>query len=231
MANKKLVYRLGKDYYTPENLYWGALGEKPVAKVIRMLYPAERGFKVTSNSFKSIKDYCSGEGMDVKVRNLFEIEVKNLKQQDKPYGTDFVKRHILSRARNCNLLKILIITYINLLTKAGITLLHKHGWIILEVGERLTEDFLKSKKKLYSLRAKIRSVCRKFSSVSNSSISNRYSSAYSYLTRYNSNRAKTNINNKYDTPILNSKELGQKTVEVTSDMRKAFRLHCKDFIF
>jgi hypothetical protein len=86
---------------------------------------------------------------------IAHIEVKNLKEQDKPYGTDFVRRHILSRAEGIDGLKLLVITFLNL-TKLGIQLLQENNWVIIEVGERLTYEFYRELNKLYKLSSKIK---------------------------------------------------------------------------
>ena len=68
----------------------------------------------------------------------------------------------MRRAESIDGLKLLVITFLNLLTKQGIELLEENGWKIVEVGERLTTEFYKQLNKLYKLANKIKSAIKNF---------------------------------------------------------------------
>ena len=157
------AYVLGPDKFTQENLYDGKMGQTVFDATLKSVFKARDDYYIKCDHSKTQKEYCCGYGMDSIVQDkkdsykaLTAFEVKNLSYQDRPYGTDFVRRHVLPRAEGLDCLKVLVITYKKLLTKAAIELLSQEGWTILEIGERLTYEFFKNLKKLYSLAAKIK---------------------------------------------------------------------------
>lgn len=143
-------------YFTKDNLYEGMTGEKVVTDSLRTKFKAKDGYMLKHNPFGKQYEYSCGIGVDVKVydgcKELAQIEVKNLSQQQKPYGTDFVRKKVLPRfSHNGGGLKLFVITFLSLLTKLAVQLLEQEGITIIEVGERLTSEFYRDLKKLYVL--------------------------------------------------------------------------------
>ena len=144
------------DYFTNDNLYEGMTGEKVVTDSLRTKFKAKDGYVLKHNIFGKQYEYSCGIGVDVKVydgcKELAQIEVKNLAQQTKPYGTDFVRKKVLPRfSHSGGGLKLFVITFLSLLTKLAVQLLEQEGITIIEVGERLTSEFYQNLKKLYVL--------------------------------------------------------------------------------
>jgi hypothetical protein len=211
-------YILGNDYFTRENLYYGRLGEQVTTQAIKTQFKAKDGFKVKHNSFGTQYEYCCSHGIDITItgdKKPVYIEVKNLKQQPKPYGTDYVKRHIKPRFEGLEGIKILVITYLKLLTLEARQLLLHEGISILATGQRLTSEFFKDLKRLYSLGACIADTVKQLinssvkkvfnSSLTVSSVLGVYDCLDNYLDThiplgdYDNNTNTTTINNKHDT--------------------------------
>ncbi|MFB3889207.1 MAG: hypothetical protein ACE14S_06925 [Candidatus Bathyarchaeia archaeon] len=197
------AYVLGEDYYTRDNQYWGICGEEGILDSLRVNFKKRDGFTIKHNNFSNRKEYASGSGMDLIVQkldddlglvDLAQIEVKNLKEQPKPYGIDYVKRHILPRTKDNSVIKILVITFLVLLSQPSIKLLKQSGWTILEVGERITSQFYKSKFK-YALANKLKSIISKIKPKSPLFLSN-----YKLLTNYTNTSNTNKITEQHDTP-------------------------------
>jgi hypothetical protein len=107
------------------------------------------------NLLSSRYRYACSHGVDsTATKDGFEpiySEVKFLKQQPKPYGTDFVEKHVLPRLKGLFGVKVLAITYLNLLTRKAQALLKQHHIITFEFGERFTTDIFNN----YSLIIKL----------------------------------------------------------------------------
>jgi hypothetical protein len=148
-------YVLGRDYFTHENLYHGKTSEKIVVDALKTKFKKRDGYMIKHNPFNSQYRYACAKGIDIPVyfeeTQIAEIEVKGLADQPKPYGTDYVYRHILPRFSKTNCVKILVITYEHLLTKKAKDILEQHGIIIFEIGYRLTTSIYQNLKQLYSL--------------------------------------------------------------------------------
>jgi hypothetical protein len=146
-------YVLGEDKFTHDNLYYGMVGEIWVNEILKKAFP---DFKWTHNPFSkhnllsSRYRYACSHGIDhmgTDPNNEFYPiygETKNLKQQPKPYGTDFIRRHVLPRLKGLRGLKILFITYLKLLTRNALYLLKHNGIIPFEIGEQLTSTNFKN---------------------------------------------------------------------------------------
>lgn len=142
-------YVLGRDdYFTAENLRQAKNGEKGIYSALRLNHKKSEGWEIGHNSFDSQYYYCCGSGRDLCLfdlhdpDNLFLFEVKSLSPQDRPYGTDFVIIKVLPRfdGADPNAIKILVITYLNLLTKEALALLAKHHIFVFEIGFVITPD-------------------------------------------------------------------------------------------
>jgi hypothetical protein len=151
-------YVLGDDCITKDNLYYGIKGEQVINSATRKAFPE---WTVKHNSFGSRYEYACGHGVDLTATKdgFLPIygEVKNLKQQPKPYGTDFVKRHVLPRFEGLFGVKVLFITFLSLLTQDALVMLKRNGIIPFEIGERLTTEFFKHYEKVYQLANRIKS--------------------------------------------------------------------------
>lgn len=155
------------DYFTNDNLYYGKTGEKVVTNSLRTKYKTKDGFEVKHNKFNNEYEYSCGKGIDIKLfegcKEKAQIEVKNWSRQPKPYGLDSVQQDILPRfSHNGGGIKLLIITFISLLTKLAVQLIEQEGIQIIEVGERLTTEFYRDLKKLYVLGSKIHKTITNF---------------------------------------------------------------------
>jgi hypothetical protein len=153
--------------FTHENLYTGKTGERVISSAVATQYKAKDGFTVRHNNFNSEYEFSCSSGLDVKLfegcRELASFEVKNWQKQPKPYGTETTKEQILSRFDHCGGgIKILIITFMSLLTKEGIRLIEQAGILIFEIGELLTTAFYQDLKKLYSLGNRLKKAIQNF---------------------------------------------------------------------
>jgi hypothetical protein len=92
------------------------------------------------------KHYNFGVGLDVKVLDqnkhaLVDVEVKNWKHFDRPYGSCVAKSEILDRfAQSTARIKLLIISYRSLLTQDALTLIRSHDIQIVELGNLVTKS-------------------------------------------------------------------------------------------
>jgi hypothetical protein len=155
------------DYFTSDNLRTGKQGEQITVSALKTKYKTKDGFRVTHNQFGSQYEYSCGQGVDVKVydgcKEIAELEVKNLAEQKKPYGTDFVRKKVLPRfSHSGGGLKLFVITFLSLLTHLAVQLLEQEGITIIEVGERLTSEFYRDLKKLYVLGNRIHKAITNF---------------------------------------------------------------------
>jgi hypothetical protein len=158
LCDSEAYYSLSEhdDYFTRDNLYEGMTGEQVTVSATKTKYNAKEGYRVVHNPFGSQYEYACGSGVDIRIfqaqKELAQIEVKNLTQQQKPYGTDFVRKKVLPRfSHSGGGLKLFVITFLSLLTKLAVQLLEQEGVTIIEVGERLTSEFYQNLKKLYVL--------------------------------------------------------------------------------
>lgn len=219
---KENAWVLGSDFFTEDHLYCGGMGEKVGQAATQMNFKRKDGFHVKANRFNDQYRYCCGYGMDIIIEDMRNgyaaiaaLEIKNLADQRKPYGTDFVIKQVLSRSADLNPLvkKILVITFEHLLTKTAKQLLTQEGWEIIEVGERLTANFFSDLSKLYKLSTKIKkavqsaikpkpAIARRAFFVYNKNRDIAYNTIDQFLTI---NTDIIPIENPYDTPLLTSK--------------------------
>jgi len=158
---------------------------------------------------KWFKNYNYGNGSDFKLEddkgNVFvEGECKNWKNFNRPYGTEIAETEILSRFTTQAPLKLLIISYISLLTTKALEILKKHNIVVVEVGNVTVKD---TRKKLFKpLLRKIYHHLKPYLSQKN--LCHKTKCKSNKLTHYISNT--TNNNNtqhkntiQYDTIIKN----------------------------
>jgi hypothetical protein len=137
-VNNKLEdsYVLGsKDgKFTNDNLYHGAKGEQIVNTAMRKAF---LGWTTKHNPFNNQYRYACSSGIDnTATHEGYEpiySEVKNLKNQTKPYGTDFVIKHVLPRFNGIkDGVKVLFITFL-LLTLEARQLLKQQGITVITI--------------------------------------------------------------------------------------------------
>lgn len=146
------------DYFTSDNLYVGKTGERILYSALSMKFRKSDGCKITHNPFNDQYKYACSHGLDLTLETpefTVAIEAKNLNLKPKPYGTKFVYEKVLPRFVRVSpkMIKILIITYIELLTKKALRLLSKMHIHVFETRQFLTIDIYKKEnlKQLYSL--------------------------------------------------------------------------------
>jgi hypothetical protein len=155
IVEAEAYFHLGSEEWTShKNEYWGKTGEKIVARAVKTLYKKKNGWIVHCNKFGKLTDYKINDGMDITVEKEVAIEVKNFKQQKKPYGMDLIVREVLSRRTDKTLPALLVITYNKLLTKASKQLLAQEGWAVLYLEQRIVNT--KDWKEIYPLAQKLK---------------------------------------------------------------------------
>lgn len=107
--------------------------------VLSSLFPKSKGFRTKHVDWSNYTSEM-GKGLDLRVfqrsRQIIGMEVKDFREYDRPYGTDFVRKHVLERFKNfAGGVKILIISFLCLLTRKGLELIESHGIHIVEVGK------------------------------------------------------------------------------------------------
>lgn len=196
--------------FTHENLYNGMVGEKVTNSAMRKAFP---DWTVKHNPFGNQYRYACAHGVDLTLTKDGYLpiygEVKNLKQQSKPYGTDFVNRHVIPRFEGLYGLKILFITFLSLLTRDAQYLLKRKGIIPFEVGERLTTQFFTEYPKLIKLAQLIKSTIKptpRFVQSSYPALTNYLLPLLSPQPLAVANQANEELNKQHDT-VKEDKEL------------------------
>lgn len=135
----------------------GKISEMLFYSLFCSLYPKNEGYSVKHVNWKK---YNYGHGVDLKVfegcKQILGIECKNWRDLDRPYGTDIAETEIIDRFKHHGSgLKLLIISFIDLLTKQALQLLKQHGIHIIEVGKLIGKKDFKTRL-FYELASKIR---------------------------------------------------------------------------
>jgi len=134
----------------------GLINEKVLLAILSSVF---KGYKIKHNDFNRYQDGIS-RGVDFRVfernKSLFDIEVKNWKLFNKPYGLDVIKLEILERFKNsCAKYKILIISFISLISTEGLSLLKRNNIHVFGVDRLIGKKFFDFKNRLfYELKAK-----------------------------------------------------------------------------
>jgi len=136
----------------------GVNGENHVVNVLKAIVTKHR-FSVSHIDW--FGSYNHGDGSDFKIIDgefniVVEGEVKNWQQQNRPYGTDIIKEEVLTRYETQAPVKLLIITFLSLLTQKALELLREHGITVIEVnglmlGEAKSRLFKPLLRKLYPI--------------------------------------------------------------------------------
>ena len=139
----------------------GIIGEKFNNSVAKSIFKVKEGYRVRHVDWDN---YSYGHGLDLRVfkrnKQVMAIEVKNWRKMNRPYGTDIARTEIIDRFKNCaGGIKVLIISFLCLLTKQALTLLEKHNIHIIETRKLIGKnDFPKkgrNNKVFYSLKSKL----------------------------------------------------------------------------
>jgi hypothetical protein len=101
-------------------------------------------------------NYTYGTGVDIEVsednKPLIDIEVKNLKNQHRPYGTDFAVKEVVPRFYGSTApIKLLFITFLCLLTEKARQLIEQAGIEIIEIGNWIVKATWKETFKKFML--------------------------------------------------------------------------------
>lgn len=136
----------------------GLINEKVFLAVFMSLFKATESFRIKHNDFNNYHDGIS-KGVDFRIfernRSLFDIEVKNWKLFNKPYGLDVAEKEIVERFKNsCAVFKILIISFASLLSQPAIRLLRSHNIHVFSVDRLLGKKVFKTRF-FYELRSKL----------------------------------------------------------------------------
>jgi len=139
----------------------GIIGEKFSDSVAKSIFKVKDGYRVKHVDWDN---YSYGHGLDLRVfkrnKQVLAVEVKNWREMNRPYGTETARTEIIDRFKNyAGGLKVLIISFLCLLTKKALELLEAHNIHIVEVGKLIGKNDFPPKghnaKAFYSLKAKI----------------------------------------------------------------------------
>jgi hypothetical protein len=146
------------DYFTSDNLYDGSTGERIICSAESMKFKKKDDCFIRHNDWKSQYKYSCSKGIDIILETPEAIvaqEVKNLRLKPKPYGTVFVMKKVLPRFIDIppNAIKVLVITYRELLTQTALKMLAKCHIHIFETRFFMTNEIYQKQnlKQLYSL--------------------------------------------------------------------------------
>ena len=139
----------------------GIISEKFCTKVAESTFKKREDFEVKHVDWNK---YNYGDGLDLRIfqrnKQIIGVEVKNWRYFKRPYGTQVAEDEIIDRFRNfAGGLKVLIISFLSLLTQKAIRLLEVHNIHIIEVGKLVGKnDFPRRGKDntvFYSLKSKL----------------------------------------------------------------------------
>ncbi|MDH5783159.1 MAG: hypothetical protein OEZ35_05790 [Candidatus Bathyarchaeota archaeon] len=113
----------------------GIIGEKFSDSVAKSIFKVKEGYRVIHVDWDN---YSYGYGLDLRVfkrnKQVMAIEVKNWREMNRPYGTETARTEIIDRFRNyAGGLKVLIVSFLCLLTKKALELLETHNIHIIEM--------------------------------------------------------------------------------------------------
>ena len=144
----------------------GIIGEKFTNSVAKSIFRAKDGYRVEHVDWDN---YSYGHGLDLRVfkrnKQVIAVEVKNWRQMNRPYGAVYAEEQILDRFKNyAGGIKVLIISFLCLLTKKALELLEAHDIHVIEIGKLVGKnDFPrkgKNNKTFYSLKSKLSKLWR-----------------------------------------------------------------------
>jgi len=139
----------------------GVILEKWAYAVLKSIFRNNSGFRIKQVNWDR---YNYGFGLDLRVfkgsSQILGIECKNWRDFDRPYGTDIAVSEIIDRFRNhAGGIKVLVITFLSLLTKEALRLLQTHNIHVIEIGKLIGKlDFPRkgrNSKVFYQLKAKL----------------------------------------------------------------------------
>jgi len=139
----------------------GVIGEKFTNSVAKSIFKVKEGYRVIHVDWDN---YSYGHGLDLRVfkrnKQVLAIEVKNWREMDRPYRTEAARTEIIDRFKNyAGGLKILIISFLSLLTKKALELLEAHKIHVIEIGKLVGRNHFprkgKNNKVFYQLKSKL----------------------------------------------------------------------------
>lgn len=141
----------------------GIIGEKFDVAVVKTLFH-KKFYRIHHNNWES-HNLSIGLGADILIYGKKEtkpkiaIECKNWRKLGRPYGYETVQSQIMHRFRNLpsDCLKILIISFISLLTKSMHEYLSNHNILLIERGKLVGKRDFRSQV-FYQLRRKLNAV-------------------------------------------------------------------------
>jgi len=139
----------------------GVILEKWAYAVLKSIFKASESFRIKHINWNN---YSYGHGLDLKVfkgsSQILGIECKNWRDFDRPYGTNIAVHEIIDRFANfAGGIKVLVITFLSLLTKEALRLLQTHKIHVIEIGKLIGKlDFPRkgrNSKVFYQLKGKL----------------------------------------------------------------------------
>lgn len=183
----------------------GIIGEKFVYAVLASIFKAKEDFRVKHVDWNN---YSYGHGQDLRVfkrnRQVLGIECKNWRKLNRPYGTDIAEKEVIDRFANfAGGFKILVISFLYLLTRKARRFLKAHNIYAIEIGKLIGKnDFPrkgKNNKAFYTFKSKFLRLWRSLKWLARTRV---YGSVQVSLDRFDShvhNAHTTNFNPKHDT--------------------------------
>lgn len=187
----------------------GIIMEKWLYAVLKSLFPAKNGFFVRHNNWKN---YSYGYGLDLAVfqqRGIKRVpillfECKNWRQLGKPYGTEIIKKHVISRFLDEPKLwlskakRIIIGTFESLFTKRALRLMRTWKIHLISTDKLIGSKDFRSRL-FYILKAKIQKVMNRppdfFGHFNQSKLVNYSNSGHSVYSNTHSINSTTNTKN------------------------------------
>ena len=139
----------------------GVIGEKFTNSVAKSIFKVKKGYRVKHVDWDN---YSYGHGLDLRVfkrnKQVMAVEVKNWREMNRPYGTETARTQIIDRFKNyAGGLKVLMISFLCLLTKKALELLEAHNIYIIEIGKLVGRNDFPRKGKdnevFYQLKSKL----------------------------------------------------------------------------
>lgn len=136
----------------------GKIGEQVLYSLFHSIFDRDH-YRIKSNDYKNYNNGI-GHGTDFKIWLgsclLFDIEVKNWKLFSKPYGHDIIESEIIQRFRTSTAkYRILVISFIGLLSKSGLNLLKRNNIHVFSLDTLLGHKIFKSRL-LYEIQAQLK---------------------------------------------------------------------------
>lgn len=193
----------------------GIIGKKWFHALVKSIFKARQGYKIKHVDWEN---YSYGYGQDLRLfkrnRQVMASEVKNWRKMDRPYGTDIAEKEIMDRFANFSGgFKILVISFLCLLTRKAKMLLRSHNIYVIEIGKLIGKnDFPrkgKNNKVFYTFKSKFLRLWISLKWLARSKVvSHVQSSLDNYVSR-NVNSCHTIKHKQHDTDSYNKAKTSQ----------------------